>query len=32
MDRRLLEFDPASAGFRRSEENPLACDLTYDPS
>lgn len=24
---RLLEFDPASAGFKRSEENPLACDL-----
>lgn len=24
---RLLEFDPATAGFKRSEENPLACDL-----
>lgn len=24
---RLLEFDPATAGFKRSEETPLACDL-----
>ncbi|MBB1493324.1 ATP-dependent RecD-like DNA helicase [Paracoccus sp. MC1854] len=24
---RLLEFDPATAGFKRSEENLLACDL-----
>ncbi|MDO5371795.1 ATP-dependent RecD-like DNA helicase, partial [Paracoccus sp. (in: a-proteobacteria)] len=24
---RLLEFDPATACFKRSEENPLACDL-----
>lgn len=24
---RLLEFDPATAGFKRSEENPLASDL-----
>jgi exodeoxyribonuclease V alpha subunit len=24
---RLLEFDPKSFGFKRGEENPLACDL-----
>lgn len=24
---RLLEFDPTTGGFRRSEEMPLDCDL-----
>ena len=24
---RLLEVDPRSGGFRRSEDNPLDCDL-----
>ena len=24
---RLLEFDPAGGGFKRTEENPLDCNL-----